>query len=87
MKVYVVFKAIPYEGYSRPMQAFSREEDAASFCAKGNRLDYQEVDLPTPELEEMAIALTEAKGWLSGWASAEPYIRKIESALEKAPLA
>ena len=38
-------------------------------------------------LPDMAEALIGAREWLAGWASADPYLDKINAALEKAGLA
>lgn len=40
-----------------------------------------ELEKPDPLAEEMAAALEDARNWLSEWASAEPYLTRIENAL------
>ena len=44
MMAFVVFKSIPYEGWSRPLRVFLNEIDADIFCKEnGSKFDYESI--------------------------------------------
>lgn len=57
------------------VDAYRREETRADKLG-------QEIDDVRAQLEAARKALEGARTWLSGWASAEPYLSEIEAALK-----